>query len=83
MDELIRIHQRSPVLASQLRLPHRIEHAQHLSGSNATQLLSQLGLHAITNPQHLLTDRGIMLEQLGVERSGPGRSFAYSSMHQV
>ena len=83
VDELLAIHDRLPAPSSPARLPHRIEHAQHLSGSNATQLLSRLGLHAVTNPQHLLTDRGIMLEQLGAERSGHGRSFAYSSMHKV
>ena len=83
IDELLGIHKQLPIAASQPRLPHRIEHAQHLSGSNSTELLSRLGLHAITNPQHLLTDRGIMQEQLGVKRSGHGRSFAYSSMHKV
>ena len=83
MDELLAIHGKLPAAASPPQLPHRIEHAQHLSGSNATQLLSRLGLHAVTNPQHLLTDRGIMLEQLGAERSRHGRSFAYSSMQKV
>ncbi|KAK9832465.1 hypothetical protein WJX74_011007 [Apatococcus lobatus] len=83
VDELLAIHDKLPAPSSPLGLPHRIEHAQHLSGSNATQLLSRLGLHAITNPQHLMTDSGIMLEQLGAERSGHGRSFAYSSMLQA
>ncbi len=83
VDELLAIHRNIPTAASQPRLPHRIEHAQHLSGQNATDLLSRTGLHAVVNPQHLLTDRGIMLQQLGEARSGHGHSFAYSSMLQV
>lgn len=83
VDELLAIHARIPGGGPTLRLPHRIEHAQHLSGPNATNALSRLGLNVVANPQHLVPDQGIVVQQLGAERSGHGRSFAFGSLQQV
>ena len=58
----------------------RIEHAQHTSGLQALDRMASLGAHAVVNPLHIADDVGAMLEKLGEERAGVGRSYAFRSM---
>jgi hypothetical protein len=59
---------------------HRIEHAQHLSGPKVMEEIARLGIITTPNPPHLPDDGPVMLERLGPERAGPGRSYAFRSM---
>jgi predicted amidohydrolase YtcJ len=62
------------------RVQHRIEHVQHMSSPQAAAKMAALGLAAVPNPQHLLTDRPMLLSKLGFNRSGPGRVFAFKTL---
>ncbi|WIA21836.1 hypothetical protein OEZ85_004212 [Tetradesmus obliquus] len=59
---------------------HRIEHVQHISSAVSAAKLAVLRLHAVPNPQHLISDRSMLLRKLGAERAGPGRSHAYRTL---
>jgi predicted amidohydrolase YtcJ len=59
---------------------HRVEHVQHISSSVTAAKLAVLGLHAVPNPQHLISDRAMLVRKLGHERAGPGRSHAYRTL---
>ena len=59
---------------------HRIEHAQHISGPGALAALKREDIIPVVNPIHLLYDANVMLEKLGRERSGRGRSYPFRSM---
>lgn len=62
---------------------HRIEHVQHLSSTAAAATLAESGILAVVNPLHLLDDRDVMIQRLGLERSGVGRAFAYNTLQKV
>lgn len=59
---------------------HRIEHVQHISGPVSAAKLAVLNLHAVPNPQHLISDRAMLLPKLGWERAGAGRTHAYNTL---
>jgi len=59
-------------------LRHRIEHVQHISGSDVAQRLASYGIAVTTNPSHYLSDRDILLSRLGADRAR--RSFALKTM---
>jgi predicted amidohydrolase YtcJ len=61
-------------------MQHRVEHVQHISSSVTAAKLAVLGLHAVPNPQHLISDRAMLVRKLGHERAGPGRSHAYRTL---
>jgi predicted amidohydrolase YtcJ len=61
-------------------IAHRIEHVQHLSSPEAAAQLARLGLAAVINPQHLLTDYQMARGALGAARAGAGRSFAFRTL---
>ncbi|KAK9812330.1 hypothetical protein WJX73_002814 [Symbiochloris irregularis] len=41
---------------------------------------SELGLTVIANPHHILTDKVTVLERIGKDRAGPGRTYAFKSL---
>eukprot|EP00879_Flechtneria_rotunda_P010028 GHRR01010484.1.p1 GENE.GHRR01010484.1~~GHRR01010484.1.p1 ORF type:complete len:723 (+),score=236.85 GHRR01010484.1:581-2749(+) len=59
---------------------HRIEHVQHISNASAAARLASLGLIAVPNPQHLLTDKFMLLTKLGASRAGAGKAFAFKTL---
>jgi predicted amidohydrolase YtcJ len=59
---------------------HRVEHVQHISSSVTAAKLAVLSLHAVPNPQHLISDRAMLVPKLGSERAGPGRTHAYRTL---
>ena len=60
--------------------PHRIEHAQHISGPAAAARLAAAGVAVTPNPLHLLADAGILEARLGRERAGAGRTYALGTL---
>ncbi|KAL4431236.1 hypothetical protein ABPG75_006492 [Micractinium tetrahymenae] len=65
------------------RPPHRIEHAQHISGPATAAAMATAGVAATPNPQHLLADRAVLLPRLGAERAGAGRTYAFRTLLQA
>jgi predicted amidohydrolase YtcJ len=61
-------------------MQHRVEHVQHISSSVTAAKLAVLGLHAVPNPQHLISDRALLVRKLGQERAGAGRTHAYRTL---
>eukprot|EP00882_Tetradesmus_deserticola_P005072 GHRQ01005344.1.p1 GENE.GHRQ01005344.1~~GHRQ01005344.1.p1 ORF type:complete len:554 (+),score=202.48 GHRQ01005344.1:614-2275(+) len=59
---------------------HRIEHVQHISSSVTAAKLAVLGVHAVPNPQHLISDRAMLVPKLGRERAGAGHTHAYRTL---
>lgn len=81
VDEVTQVYEQ--VLSSSSsssRVQHRIEHVQHISSPQAAAKMAALSLSGVPNPQHLLTDRPMLVPKLGFERSGPGRAFAYKTL---
>lgn len=70
----------SNTAAQQAEHQHRIEHVQHISSAATAAKMASLGLSGVPNPQHLLTDRYMLVSKLGVERAGPERAFAYKTL---
>ena len=62
---------------------HRVEHAQHLSGSASLEALREAGVVAVTNPLHLLSDLDIIEARLGKGRANPGLAFPSKALLQV
>lgn len=62
------------------RPPHRVEHAQHISGRAAAGRLAAAGVAVTPNPLHLPADAGILLERLGPERAGAAHSYAIRTL---
>lgn len=69
--------------AKRRRPPHRIEHAQHISGPDAAAALAAAGVAVTPNPQHLLADRALLVQRLGAERAGPARTYAFRTLLQA
>lgn len=63
--------------------PHRVEHAEHFSGPGTIAQFRQLGVYAMGNPIHITYDRENIRKELGAERSGPGKTYAYRSLLEV
>ena len=84
-DDILAMYQLARGNNSHLAKPrrHRIEHAQHLSGTGAVAVFSQQQTVAVVNPLHLLSDMHIMADRLGAERSAEDRAFAYAAMLKV
>lgn len=66
--------------AAAARLRHRIEHVQHVSGPAVAARFAALGVTAVPNPLHLLSDRHMVAARLGEERAGPECSFPFASL---
>ena len=62
------------------RAPHRIEHAQHISGPAAAERMAAAGVAATPNPLHLPADAGVLEARLGAERAGAGRTYAFRTL---
>lgn len=62
---------------------HRVEHVQHVSGSDAITAFSKQQTVAVVNPLHLLSDMHIMLDRLGDQRISADYAFAYRAMWEV
>jgi predicted amidohydrolase YtcJ len=62
------------------RAPHRVEHAQHISGPAAASRMAAAGVAATPNPLHLLADVGVLQARLGAERAGAGRAYAFRTL---
>ena len=62
---------------------HRVEHAQHLSGSGALKALREAGVVAVTNPLHLVSDIDIIEARLGKGRAQPVLAFPTKALMQV
>ncbi len=80
LDIMAGIEHSLPASAGGGPLRHRIEHAQHLSGAAAAARFGELGVTALLNPLHLITDRHMLHRSLGAYRSGHGRAFAYKTL---
>jgi predicted amidohydrolase YtcJ len=57
-----------------------VEHVQHISSSVTAAKIAVLKLHAVPNPQHLISDRAMLVPKLGHERAGAGRTHAYRTL---
>jgi predicted amidohydrolase YtcJ len=64
-------------------IKHRVEHVQHIAAPETAASMVALGLDGVPNPQHLLTDRPLLLSKLGFNRAGPGRAFAFKTLAQA
>jgi predicted amidohydrolase YtcJ len=62
------------------RAPHRIEHAQHISGAAAAARMAAAGVAVTPNPLHLLADVGVLEARLGAQRAGEGRTYAFRTL---
>lgn len=62
---------------------HRIEHVQHISSPVVAHRFAKLGVLAVANPLHFLSDRLVMQDRLGTNRSSPQRSFAFGAMQNA
>lgn len=61
------------------RGPHRIEHAQHISGPAAVAQMAALGVAVTPNPLHLVADAGILEPRLGAARVAAG-AYAFRAL---
>lgn len=84
VDEVLEVYEglSAPTLGPR-GCTHRIEHVQHISGPEAAEKLAKLGVWAVGNPQHLLSDVGMLTPRLGDARAGPGRAFAFSTLSKA
>ncbi|KAA6427936.1 MAG: amidohydrolase family [Trebouxia sp. A1-2] len=81
-DDVLAMYSHAQRNNSHLASPrrHRIEHVQHVSGSDAMLAFSQLQTVAVVNPLHLLSDMHIMTDRLGRQRGSAEHAFAYNAM---
>lgn len=84
-DDVLAMYSHAQRNNSHLASPrrHRIEHVQHVSGSDAMLAFSQLQTVAVVNPLHLLSDMHIMTDRLGRQRGSAEHAFAYNAMLKV
>ena len=66
-----------------VRRRHRVEHVQHLSGSESLEAFREAGVVAVTNPLHLMSDLDIIEARLGKGRAQPGLAFPSKALLQV
>ncbi len=85
VDEVVAAYKRAHQVNGRFIVPrrHRVEHAQHLSGVQAIENLAK-GQHVVvSNPLHVLSDRHVLVERLGVQRATPTTSFAFGALQEV
>ena len=85
VDEVVAAYKRAHQVNGRFIIPrrHRVEHAQHLSGVKAIESLAK-GQHVVvSNPLHVLSDRDVLVDHLGVQRATPTTSFAFRALQEV